>query len=647
MSEVREIPTTVAEPTAERRSTEVLLAVLKPRQVEAEEGSLHTIYTFETKDSKPVEVLFYSPNELPFIESEVRGKFVVINNGKEPRWRTNEEWERFISRTLEASDNSESRQRNYTQQVEESIASGRAMVLVEAKPEALLETAKQLGMELEEPLRETLSELRNKKLTEASLAVIDSVLAGNLVNDAGEFRQEHQHEGEALYLLALMGNKEARQLLDKKREIIHQMDKIREERRKAWFAKQRQKYEELGKKGLELKSLVTVHATRYLPAKGPEGLEIATTFEGSGWTIPRDTIHFTLNHEVTPHMYGSWEDNPYVVISPLEEMIKANGKPTVLNTVDTFWEIGPGRKLKLPKKAAIVRPSDLPTGEIIRGLETTNVHYKSSGLKPKDIATLSEELGRMRVAVLNLSGRLEEEGKVRKKKLNTDLQDIIVGTVWSFNDRLIGDDVIALHSLREQRDRLKEVIEPLDILADLQEQTAEDIVGNILNIAKMENELEVIELKGMITERIRRGIIAAIKHLAVEKKIQQMGYELQPGGMWAWGGSWTVTAQTKVLGAKLEVPVAAHSNHISGWVEEAAIGKLSALLEVNINAFEREREREREIYGIALSALIQKGKTEVKERVKRFEDSREYIREEFMPEVTQDTRRMLYLTGVI
>lgn len=210
MSEVREIPTTVIEPTAEQRSTELLLAVLKPRQVEAEEGSLHTIYTFETKDSKLVEVLFYSPNELPFIESEVRGKFVVINNGKEPRWRTNEEWERFISRTLEASDNSESRQRNYTQQAEEGIASGRAMVLVEAKPEALLETAKQLGMELEEPLRGALSELRNKKLTEASLAVIDSVLAGNLVNDAGEFRQEHQHEGEALYLLALMGNKEAR-----------------------------------------------------------------------------------------------------------------------------------------------------------------------------------------------------------------------------------------------------------------------------------------------------------------------------------------------------------------------------------------------------------------------------------------------------
>jgi len=602
MSEVSEAPqpsTVELQPQLERLSTEAVLVRLKPRQVEAEDGSHYTIYTFENKNGKPVEVLFYSPNELPLVESEVKGKFAIIN-GDDPRWRTNEEWEDFSLKIIKASANAESAQSNYAEQVKEVVTSGKGILLVEAGPEFLLETAEELGVELSKLLQEALSKLREKGLTDAGLEVMDSVLAGNLINDEEGFNTEHQHEGEALFLLSLMGDEKAQQLLNKKKGALQKVDEKREAGEKARFAKLREENEKTGQEALELKELVAVHATRYLPQRGADYLEILTTFEGSGWQIPRDTIHFALNHEVAPHMYGSWEGVPYVVISPLEKMIKVNGKPTVLNTVDTFWEVGPGKRLVLPENTAMVRPGDLSEGEILRGVNSNEVLYKASKLKPEDIATLFKELS-----------------KRARDRLNSNIVGIVVE---SFSECPYGDQI----GLSEEQ--MKSLVEVtgfhenrLNVLADLQERPVKEVVSNILKMA----EVGVAdEQKEMIEKKIRGGIAAVIKRVAVEKKIIQMGYEVQPGGMWAWGDSWEVTAQTVALGAKLEVPVMAHTNHISSRLENAAIRGLGVLLDV-------ERT------------------PDVKERVEAFRKARQYIREEYIPKISQDTRRMLYLTGVI
>lgn len=145
MNEIGETPREVAEAKVELPSTERVLSKLKPRQVEAAEGSVHTIYTFENKERKPVEILFFSPNELPLVKDEVEGKLVVIN-GNDPRWRSNEEWEDFSLGILRASENDNSTQQSYEQQVEEAVDSGRGILLVETGPEAVLETAEQLGI---------------------------------------------------------------------------------------------------------------------------------------------------------------------------------------------------------------------------------------------------------------------------------------------------------------------------------------------------------------------------------------------------------------------------------------------------------------------------------------------------------------------
>jgi len=580
-------------------STEKTLAGLKPRRVEAEEGSQHTIYTYKTKDGKPVEVLFYSPNELPLVKKEVKGKSVLIN-GEDPRWRTNEEWEEFSLGTLKASANAESGQRNYEEQVKECIASGKGILMVESGPGGLLETAKQLGVELESPLQEALSELERKKLTEASLDVIDRVLAGNLIDDEGRFREEDNHEGEALFLDSLMGSEEAKKVLDKKGEMIEVADRKKDEAEKTEFAKQRKEDEEKGQEALELESLVVVHATRYLPIQGEEGLEMVTTFEASDGEIPRDTIHFSLNHHVASHMYGSWSDTPYAVISPLKEMIGVNGKPAVLNTIDTFWEVGPGKRLKLPENTIIIQPGDLPKGEIFSGVETNDIRYKAENIEPDDIKSLRQEMSER-----------------ARMNLNHDIVEIIVD---SFNDHPIGDQIELPKEQIEYLARITGIFEGrLDFFKDLEEQEIDGLVEDLLIEAGIELNDEQRE---RIAQKVEKRIVYTIKKLAVEKKIMNMGREVHSGGMWAWGDSWEITYETIALGAQQEIPVMAHNAHVSFWVLEEGIRGLGTLLDV-------------------------KDIPQSRERLERFESTKQHTRREYLSEMSQDTRRMLYLTGLI
>jgi hypothetical protein len=64
----------------------------------------------------------------------------------------------------------------------------------------------------------------------------------------------------------------------------------------------------------------------------------------------RSTVHWSINHKVSSHLYGSWFDSKVVVIAPAEGMIKRNDIPENLNAVDTFWAKG----LFLPQESKIL-----------------------------------------------------------------------------------------------------------------------------------------------------------------------------------------------------------------------------------------------------------------------------------------------------
>lgn len=52
----------------------------------------------------------------------------------------------------------------------------------------------------------------------------------------------------------------------------------------------------------------------------------------------RWTKHYTINHVVTGHMSGNWTGQKYIYLTPGDEMIKVNGKPASLYSVDTYWD---------------------------------------------------------------------------------------------------------------------------------------------------------------------------------------------------------------------------------------------------------------------------------------------------------------------
>ena len=52
----------------------------------------------------------------------------------------------------------------------------------------------------------------------------------------------------------------------------------------------------------------------------------------------RWTKHYTLNHVVTGHMSGNWTGQKYIYLTPGDEMIKVNGKPASLYSIDTYWD---------------------------------------------------------------------------------------------------------------------------------------------------------------------------------------------------------------------------------------------------------------------------------------------------------------------
>jgi len=74
-------------------------------------------------------------------------------------------------------------------------------------------------------------------------------------------------------------------------------------------------------------------------------------------------------------------------------------------------------------------------------------------------------------------------------------------------------------------------------------------------------------------------MFSELNELTVREAIRQKGFTVQPGGMWAWGDSWTVTAETEALGEELGVPVGAHTNMIDHTLTERFIGAINQATE--------------------------------------------------------------------
>jgi hypothetical protein len=234
---------------------------------------------------------------------------------------------------------------------------GKIEISVSKTLKGVLETALLLkpdNKEASEMLREVSSGIMSDKI----LKIIDTLIAANVVTDKGTMKvrnedlmmrvQEAPH-AEMLMALALNGDSEAQAILDSKYKSF-----IASRSSTSASVPERRG----GEGELKVEDLLCVHTTAYRPEINAKGdALIKTTNEATSGKFLRNTVHTALNHKVASHVFGNWEDSKYTVISSFVDVMEANGKPTMLNTVDTWWSISPGQRMIFPRAQIVAAGS--------------------------------------------------------------------------------------------------------------------------------------------------------------------------------------------------------------------------------------------------------------------------------------------------
>lgn len=578
-------------------STKEILAKLNPEKFTDDDGNEHDLFTFRNRQGDEVRVVFYSREELPFNRVVVKDNQAVIL-GNEPKYRKKEEWQTFTKKVQEASQGYQTT-KTRDQVVRDAIKENRALFFVENSPTSLIDIALWLGADGQD-LREARQKSVNNNLTPRALEILDMAIAGKTIDDSGNVRSDKNSDGEALTILALLGDENANEILNKKMSVLKIMDENEREKQLDNLVKKSKRY---NNEPLQLNDLVAVHLTNYLPVSTKEGWQMNTTFDGSGWVDIKDTIHFALNHPVAGHDFNHWDSEPYAIVSPLDKMRDLNGPPTVLNTVDTFYEISPGTKLKLPKETRLVLPGVPQNGELF-GEDTDNKFvYKNKGLTGQDVQKF-------------INYYTDEGQSSIGDKLGGIISDSdIYGAGW-------GDWSSAVIT-KEEHDKLVGIMSNSNgkaVLKYFTQTSFEEGVSNLFREAGILDKIPAYSRDKLI-KQIQSYFVTNIKNLAIRTLINRMGYKDKSGGKWSWGDSWDATGAMLKLGVQMDVPVEAHSATTNSEVVEIfRAGVRSGLIA--------------KLLGNQISP-------------KEYRDLTNTNAKELLPELSQATRRMLYLIGAI
>lgn len=208
----------------------------------------------------------------------------------------------------------------------------------------VLEVAYFLSPENRE-IQQLRDELGRGVYSERAYELLDELVACNLFGKSGLTGDESQ--AEMLVIEGLLGGDAAKQ------EIARRMESFSEFRSQS--SRRSHLEPEPGQKALRPSELACVHATRFLPEMREDGTaQVSSLATATDHQFIRNTVHVALNHCVSSHMYGSWEDCSYVLIAPFESVTQQSGNPYMLNTVDTWWTLNPGEPLVFPEAHLII-----------------------------------------------------------------------------------------------------------------------------------------------------------------------------------------------------------------------------------------------------------------------------------------------------
>lgn len=232
---------------------------------------------------------------------------------------------------------------------------GLATRVVEATPTGLLTEALRLKPN-NSALKSMLNNIQRGVYEDDELNLLDNIAAAITVDAKGKMSDVEQSSGFGLVLAALTGDDAATKLLAKRRQVFQ--DGIESSR-----ANQLQP-SELNDTlqrvtPAQPQELAFVHSTNYPIERDADGNIILRPAGHYALNDPegtaRSSVHFTINSEVQNHMFGTWNGDNKLIVTSGKSMFDANGNPTSLRSIDSFWQVSPGKTVKLPD-ATVVSP---------------------------------------------------------------------------------------------------------------------------------------------------------------------------------------------------------------------------------------------------------------------------------------------------
>lgn len=242
-----------------------------------------------------------------------------------------------------------------------------SLFVVPTTPQGLIEAALKLNPK-DKTLLSLLENFKNKNYGPAETELLDLMTASSYINKENQLASTIDTEGLSLVIAHLAGNKAAIAALKTKKAII---DDIMAKEKAGASAN----FPYIKHEGpLEPNQVPVIHSTSHALEYDANGNIIirpagyyrvgegqlprgAGTLEGADAPVPRPTIHTTLYGSVADHMYGQWSPANKKIVSTLEGMIGANGKPYSMNPTDTWWSRSPGESLMFPKETtAVISP---------------------------------------------------------------------------------------------------------------------------------------------------------------------------------------------------------------------------------------------------------------------------------------------------
>lgn len=303
----------------------------------------------------------------------------------------------------------------------QEMSGGDVIEMVTATPEGLVGAAIELGGE-DTDLVDIQESLHSGEYSAKALQLLDTMAAALNFDDNGEKLTNMDTDGHALVLRALLGDEQASKALDSRREAMYAFFDTQKAQKAIEAQRLPENYRDI--ESIDPREVVLVHSTGHgvvLAEDGSTILRPASAFPDA--RVPRASIHFTPNGQVSPHYGGgeAWGAENCLIVSNLADVIQKNDDmlPTAMSTADTFFTLDPGRGLELPD-VRVVRPVIDNEGEELLHQEGGIITYKESDFytekEKSDIEALAREYG------LNMTNEGELNVALREIALRMAMQ---------------------------------------------------------------------------------------------------------------------------------------------------------------------------------------------------------------------------------